>query len=67
MLQVTGCKNAIIDEIASVADRTNSCPTPDDTVNIWDDETGCDGLKDLVGDLFVWKKTDRLVETHADP
>lgn len=99
-LQVTALKNRIIEEMSSVADRTNSCPTPDDTRVVWDDESGCavsssclfpaaerckddgeqaaggcggwvgedrgGGLRDLVSDLFVWKKTDKLIAEHAD-
>ncbi|KAL9104239.1 MAG: hypothetical protein Q9163_000787 [Psora crenata] len=104
-LCVTALKNAIVDEMGVVADRTNSCPTPDDTKVVWDDESGCGtsasitrsrrgrsasrvsegiddgeedcadglgarggggGLRELIGDLFVWKKTDRLVEEHQD-
>ncbi|KAG8532768.1 uncharacterized protein KY384_002646 [Bacidia gigantensis] len=104
-LQVTALKNRIIDELATVADRTNSCPTPDDTRVVWDDESGClsssgsstivrwhssktgegsendqaaegcgghvgthggGGLRELIGDLFVWKKTDKLIAEHQD-
>ena len=104
-LQVTALKNSIIDELASVADRTNSCPTPDDTRSVWDCESGCDnahscltvrrhsapnvttkgsdadsavvaceglsergggGIRELISDLFVWKKTDKLIAEHAD-
>ena len=111
---MTALKNSIVDEMAIVADRTNSCPTPDDTQMVWDDESGCGGsggsqrrgclkgeegisdgsmdkdevvggasgavasdglpgvgaeeggLRELVSDLFVWKKTDRLVAEHVD-
>ena len=106
-LQVSALKNSIIDELATVADKTNSCPTPDDTRTVWDDESGCrssvscllrrmtgntaisltegeagdqvpvgsgnmtgdaggGGLRELISDLFVWKKTDKLVAEHAD-
>ncbi|KAL9131654.1 MAG: hypothetical protein Q9217_000465 [Psora testacea] len=111
---VTALKNAIVDEMGSVADRTNSCPTPDDTKVVWDDESGCggggtatstslgrsqhvrcgssgssgsseregtaggedgsahafagreSGLRGVISDLFVWKKTDKLVAEHED-
>lgn len=100
-LQVTALKNRIVDELSSVADKTNSCPTPDDTRVVWDDESGCaipssclfpsavkgrndgggqaaggcggwvgegggGGLRELISDLFVWKKTDKLIAEHAD-
>ena len=113
-LQITALKNKIVDELAMVADRTNSCPTPDDTRTVWNDESGCaaasssldryyrrprvgsvsedsgstsvasgeerqvgtaaligagggeGGLRELISDLFAWKKTDRLIAEHAD-
>ncbi|KAL8660093.1 MAG: hypothetical protein Q9226_000085 [Calogaya cf. arnoldii] len=67
-LQVEGCKNDIIDFMATIADRTNSVPTPDDTVTIFGPNgvrEGC-GLRGMVVDLFAWKKTDHLVERHED-
>ncbi|KAL9039179.1 MAG: hypothetical protein Q9180_002684 [Flavoplaca navasiana] len=67
-LQVEGCKNAIIDFMAKTADESNSVPTPDDTVTIFGENgvrEGC-GLRNLVVDLFAWKKTDHLVEGHED-
>ena len=106
-LQIPALKNCIIDEMAVVADRTNSCPTPDDTRTAWDDESGCGtnhsyllqrhqsgvgstasmgagdqagvgsggeategeggGIRELISDLFAWKKTDKLLAEHADP
>ncbi|KAI4128991.1 MAG: hypothetical protein LQ338_002458 [Usnochroma carphineum] len=65
---VEGCKNAIVDAMARVADRTNSVPTPDDTRTVFG-EGGVregEGLRRLVVDLFAWKKTDQLVEAHED-
>ena len=32
----------------------------------WVGESGGGGIRELVGDLFVWKKTDKLVAEHAD-
>ncbi|KAL8675133.1 MAG: hypothetical protein Q9168_000504 [Polycauliona sp. 1 TL-2023] len=69
-LQVEGCKNAIIDFMAMTADASNSVPTPDDTVTVFNNgENGVregSGLRNLVVDLFAWKKTDHLVEGHED-
>lgn len=68
MLQVTACKNAIIDTLASIADATNSVPTPDDTHALFGNEVGEDMAKlgALTLDLFVWKKTGHLISTHPD-
>jgi len=68
MLQVTACKNAIIDTLASIADVTNSVPTPDDTHAVYSDDVGADmgKLGALTLDLFVWKKTGHLISTHPD-
>ncbi|KAL6714536.1 hypothetical protein ACLMJK_007961 [Lecanora helva] len=68
VLQVPSCKNAIIDTLASIADATNSVPTPDDTHAIFDDDVGEDmaALGSLTLDLFVWKKTGHLISTHPD-
>ncbi|KAL9592347.1 MAG: hypothetical protein Q9179_006806, partial [Wetmoreana sp. 5 TL-2023] len=67
-LQVEGAKNAVCDFMAKVADRTNSVPTPDDTRAVFGDEGVREGsgLRALMVDLFVWKKTDHLVEGHED-
>ena len=59
-------RNAIIDKIAEVADETNSVPTPDDTQTIDAELPAGSRIKKLVVDLFVWKKTDVVLETHPD-
>ncbi|KAL9604607.1 MAG: hypothetical protein Q9219_000327 [cf. Caloplaca sp. 3 TL-2023] len=63
-----GCKNAIVDMMAKVADRSNSVPTPDDTRTVFGEDGVAEGqgLRELVVDLFAWKKTDHLVEAHED-
>ncbi|KAL8723489.1 MAG: hypothetical protein Q9225_000222 [Loekoesia sp. 1 TL-2023] len=67
-LQVEGCKNAIVDMMARVADKSNSVPTPDDTRTVFGEDGVREGsgLRGLVVDLFAWKKTDHLVEGHED-
>lgn len=65
-LEVEGLRNAIVDETMRLSEKWNSVPTPNDTVTM--DEMvreGC-GLRSLIVDLFVWKKTDNLVENHED-
>lgn len=42
-------------------------PTPDDTVAIYGGEEQMGALRELVLDLFVWKKTETLVREHPDP
>lgn len=65
---MSSLKNAIIDNICQIADATNSVPTPDDTCAIWSDDTAGDmsQMERLVLDLFVWKKTGHLINTHPD-
>ncbi|KAL8940527.1 MAG: hypothetical protein Q9216_002777 [Gyalolechia sp. 2 TL-2023] len=67
-LQVEGCKNAIVDMMGQVADKSNSVPTPDDTRTVFGEEGVREGagLRAMVVDLFAWKKTDHLVEGHED-
>ena len=66
-LDVEGLRNAIVDETARLSDKYNSVPTPNDTQTMDAELQDKCGLRDLVVDLFVWKKTDNLVETHEDP
>ena len=65
-LDFTSLRNDICDKIAEVADETNSVPTPDDTKTIDNELPPESKLKKLVVDLFVWKKTDVVLETHPD-
>lgn len=63
---MSALRDCIVDDVAVLADRTNSVPTPDDTRALWGEgREGC-GLRRLVLDLFVWKRTENLVETHED-
>ncbi|ORY03408.1 hypothetical protein BCR34DRAFT_591584 [Clohesyomyces aquaticus] len=62
-----GLRNSVIDLIAELADATNSVPTPTDTRILYSDEIASSAkIRDLVLDLFAFKKTDRLIETHVD-
>ncbi|KAI4159985.1 MAG: hypothetical protein LQ342_006113 [Letrouitia transgressa] len=65
-LRVEGAKNAAVDRLASVADRANAVPTPDDTHTVFEEaRDGC-ALAALVVDLFAYKRTEALVEGHED-
>ncbi|KAF2025050.1 hypothetical protein EK21DRAFT_77364 [Setomelanomma holmii] len=61
-----GLRNAIVDLMADLADRTNSVLTPSDTRILYDQIRDSAPLQGLVVDLFAFKKTDRLLETHGD-
>ena len=41
-------------------------PTPNDTQTMDAEVRGKCGLRELVVDLFVWKKTDNIVQMHED-
>ncbi|KAI4216980.1 MAG: hypothetical protein LQ351_000929 [Letrouitia transgressa] len=65
-LRVEGAKNAAVDQLASVADQANAVPTPEDTHTVFEEaREGC-ALAALVLDLFVYKRTEALVEGHED-
>ncbi|KAF1839610.1 hypothetical protein BDW02DRAFT_538944 [Decorospora gaudefroyi] len=65
-LGLEGARNAVIDVISELADRTNSVLTPSDTRILYSNIREKTPLRALVLDLFAFKKTDRLLETHAD-
>ncbi|KAF1928819.1 uncharacterized protein M421DRAFT_4659 [Didymella exigua CBS 183.55] len=65
-LCMEGLRNAVVDLIADLADQTNSVLTPSDTRILYDGIRDSAPLRDLVLDLFAFKKTDRLVEGHVD-
>ncbi|KAI4134008.1 MAG: hypothetical protein LQ347_001873, partial [Umbilicaria vellea] len=66
MLGVEGCKNDICDAVGRLAEERNCVPNPDDTRALWGEVRESAPLRMLVLDLFSFKKTDRLVETHED-
>ncbi|RMZ70239.1 btb poz domain containing [Pyrenophora seminiperda CCB06] len=61
-----GLRNAVVDTMSDLADRTNSVLTPSDTRILYDGIRDSAPLRRLVLDLFAFKKTDRLLETHGD-
>ncbi|MCJ1384763.1 hypothetical protein MMC17_007881 [Xylographa soralifera] len=64
-----GCeelRNAIIDKIARVAVKRNAVPGPDDTFELWGEEYEAGGLRELVLDLFVGMRTERLLMEAED-
>ncbi|CAE7210001.1 hypothetical protein PTT_18846 [Pyrenophora teres f. teres 0-1] len=61
-----GLRNAVVDMMSDLADRTNSVLTPSDTRILYDSIRDSAPLRRLVLDLFAFKKTDRLLETHGD-
>lgn len=67
-IQTPALKNTIIDTLCTIADATNSVPTPDDTHALFGPDVGEEMTKlcDLTLDLFVWKKTGHLISTHPD-
>ncbi|KAJ4412844.1 hypothetical protein N0V91_000606 [Didymella pomorum] len=65
-LCIEGLRNSVIDLIADLADQTNSVLTPSDTRILYEGIRDSAPLRELVLDLFAFKKTDRLVEGHVD-
>ncbi|CAG5149834.1 uncharacterized protein ALTATR162_LOCUS2462 [Alternaria atra] len=61
-----GARNAVVDVISDLADETNSVLTPSDTRILYEDIRDSSPLRTLVLDLFAFKKTDRLLESHGD-
>ena len=68
-LDFEGLRNAVVDCIAECADRTNSVLTPSDTRILYEqipDSPSGHKIRELVLDLFAFKKTDRLLREHQD-
>jgi hypothetical protein len=65
-LCVEGLRNAVVNLVAKLADRTNSVPTPMDTNLLYENIRDNAPIRRLVLDLFAFKKTDNLVATHPD-
>lgn len=59
-------RNAIVDRIAELAERTNSVPTPSDTYILYEKIRENAPIRQLVLDLFAFKKTDSLIASHPD-
>lgn len=67
-LEIESCKNAIIDKVAKLAEDTNSVPTPTDTWIVFETfgSQPENRMRKLVVDLFAWKRTDNLLDSHED-
>ncbi|KAF1843788.1 uncharacterized protein K460DRAFT_288828 [Cucurbitaria berberidis CBS 394.84] len=65
-LGLEGARNAVVDCVSELADRTNSVLTPSDTRILYEQIRDSAPLRSLVLDLFSFKKTDRLLESHSD-
>ena len=63
---VTKLKNDIVDAITVIADSSNSVLTAEDTRTVYGELSDMSLLRKLVLDLFLWKKTEHLIETHPD-
>ena len=64
---IEALRNDIIDMTIQLSEKWNSVPTPDDTRLIEEEVREKTALRMLIVDLFVYKKTDQLVEKHQDP
>jgi hypothetical protein len=65
-LGLEGARNAVVDVISNLADETNSVLTPSDTRILYEEIRDSSPLRALALDLFAFKKTDRLLESHGD-
>ena len=65
-LLTTQLSNHVLSTIARLSETTNSVPTPSDTWILYDHIRDGVPLRTLILDLFAYKKTDRLLETHRD-
>lgn len=65
-LLATSLSNDVLDTMARLSESTNSVPTPSDTWILYDTIRGNAPMRRLVLDLFAYKKTDKLLESHKD-
>jgi hypothetical protein len=65
-LLTTPLSNHILSSIARLSEATNSVPTPSDTRILYEQIRSSAPLRALILDLFAYKKTDKLLETHKD-
>lgn len=65
-LLTTPLSNHILTTLARLSETTNSVPTPSDTWILYDTLPPSSPLQHLILDLFAYKKTDKLLETHKD-
>lgn len=65
-LLTTSLNNHVVDTVARLSENTNSVPTPSDTWILYDNIRDSAAMRKLVLDLFAYKKTDKLLESHKD-
>ena len=65
-LLTTPLSNHILSSIARLSEATNSVPTPSDTRILYEQIRSSAPIRSLILDLFAYKKTDKLLETHKD-
>lgn len=65
-LLTTPLSNHILTTLARLSESTNSVPTPSDTWILHDCIRDSSPLRTLILDLFAYKKTDKLLESHRD-
>ncbi|KAG9192671.1 hypothetical protein G6011_11405 [Alternaria panax] len=65
-LGLEGARNAVVEVISDLADGTNSVLTPSDTRILYEEIRDSAPIRTLVLDLFAFKKTDRLLDSHGD-
>ncbi|CAI6338991.1 unnamed protein product [Periconia digitata] len=65
-LCVEALRNYVVDLMADLADSTNSVLTPSDTRILYEQIREDAKIRELVLDLFAFKKTDKLLDTHQD-
>lgn len=58
--------NHILDTLSRLSESSNSVPTPSDTWILYDSIRDTAPMRRLILDLFAYKKTDKLLETHKD-
>ncbi|KAF2086281.1 hypothetical protein K490DRAFT_16916, partial [Saccharata proteae CBS 121410] len=65
-LEVEKLRNQTVDKVAELAEKSNSVPTPSDTHTLYEDIRDTALMRNLVVDLFAFKKTDMLLASHPD-
>lgn len=62
---ISSCKNAVVDMVARVSERSNSVMMPGDTVMVYKYTSEGDKLRILLVDLFVGKECGRVVGRYG--
>ena len=66
ILRIEALRNDVVDMMIKMSEKWNSVPTPDDTILLHEQVREKTPMRKLVVDLFIYKKTDQLVEKHED-